>query len=134
MLDTSCGHHCLVVPGKPALSHISVGMDNGHGHQHYGHGHQHGHQHHHLLFLIFTFPWWNSTRSANLRLLSNLKSAPMSIYHHLHLFYRTQARRRYGPPLFGLHSNGLLRFGLFMIGLSPFGLPMMFGLSPFGLF
>ena len=35
----------------------------------------------------------------------------------------------YGPPLFGLYPNGL-----FMIGLSPFGLPMTFGLSPFGLF
>ena len=34
-----------------------------------------------------------------------------------------------GPPLFGLYPNGL-----FMIGLSPFGLPMTFGLSPFGLF
>ena len=56
---------------------------------------QHGHKHYHLLFLIVTCPWWNSTRSANLRLLSNLKSAPMSIYHHLHLFYRTQARKRY---------------------------------------
>ena len=39
-----------------------------------------------------------------------------------------------GPPLFGLPPNGLFTFGLFMIGLSPFELPMMLGLSPFGLF
>ena len=38
-----------------------------------------------------------------------------------------------GPPLFGLHPNRLFTFGLFMIELSQFGLPMMFGLSPFGL-
>ena len=38
-----------------------------------------------------------------------------------------------GPPLFGLHPNELFTFGLFMIGLAPFGLPMMFGLAPFGL-
>ena len=36
-----------------------------------------------------------------------------------------------GPPLFGLYPNGLYPNRLFMIGLSPFGLPMTFGLSQF---
>ena len=40
----------------------------------------------------------------------------------------------YGPPLFGLHPYWLFTFGLFMIDISPFGLPLTFGLSPFGLF
>ena len=42
---------------------------------------QHGHKHYHLLYIIFTFPWWNSTQSANLRLLPNLslRQCPSSI-------------------------------------------------------
>ena len=40
-----------------------------------------------------------------------------------------QINEKKGPTLFGLYPNGL-----FMIGLSPFGLPMTVGLSPFGLF
>ena len=42
---------------------------------------QHGHKHYHLLYIIFTFPWRNSTQSANLRLLPNLslRQCPSSI-------------------------------------------------------
>ena len=42
---------------------------------------QHGHKHYHLLYIIFTFPWWNSMRNANLRLLPNLslRQCPSSI-------------------------------------------------------
>ena len=67
VIDTSCRNHRLVVPGKPTHSHISVGPAWS--------------QTYHLLYIIFTFPWWNITRSANLRLLPDLKLAPLPIVH-----------------------------------------------------
>ena len=93
MLDTSCRHHRLVVPGKSALSHISAGWTWTWSRTSWSptcslshicgvdHRHGHVHQHHHLLFLISTCPWWNSTRSANLRLPPDLKLVPLPIVH-----------------------------------------------------